>query len=378
VTRRGSSTRSSAGRRAAAAALLLLALAAGGCGADPCEPPQALEGAETVRFVDVDGDDAGPGTCEAPWRTVQRAVRAGAPGLGVVVREGTYGRPGEVLDVRRGGAAGRPLIVAGAESGDERPELRGALRVDADHVALRGLTFAGPTGAVSERSADNPDGEDVVVALRGTGVELSGSEVRDGRWHAGVYAEDVRDVRIVANHIHDNGAADRPQQANLDHGIYFHSGTGLVASNLVSDNVAFGIQLFPGARRATVAYNTVTGNGAGGVIVAGRTAGSDIAFNVLANNRGPGLRSFELRGEDNRARGNLVWGNGGASGLTDGLSVTASLEADPGFEDGHRLDEDSPAIDRGRPIAGVETDLHGTPRPQGAAPDLGAYERPQG
>ena len=58
------------------------------------------------------------------------------------------------------------------------------------------------------------------------------------------------------------------------------------------------------------------------------------------------------------------------------LHATHSIEADPMFVSSgkHQIALTSPAIDRGLTIAGVETDLEGTPRPQGPAYDMGAHE----
>ena len=54
------------------------------------------------------------------------------------------------------------------------------------------------------------------------------------------------------------------------------------------------------------------------------------------------------------------------------------LRADPGFIDAPgfdlRLSGSSPAIDRGDPAAYPATDIHGTARPLGGAPDAGAVE----
>jgi hypothetical protein len=57
-----------------------------------------------------------------------------------------------------------------------------------------------------------------------------------------------------------------------------------------------------------------------------------------------------------------------------------SILGDPLFVDAAHLDfrlsEASPCVDAGMDV-GVEADFEGTPRPQGAAPDIGAYELPQ-
>jgi hypothetical protein len=58
--------------------------------------------------------------------------------------------------------------------------------------------------------------------------------------------------------------------------------------------------------------------------------------------------------------------------------ISSNLQAAPSFLNAAagdvRLRAGSPAIDAGVPILLVRTDFAGTPRPQGSAPDLGAFE----
>lgn len=65
-----------------------------------------------------------------------------------------------------------------------------------------------------------------------------------------------------------------------------------------------------------------------------------------------------------------------ASGPTN-LALTAAAFVDPANHD-YRLAAGSRAIDRGEALAEVSVDREGTKRPQGAAYDVGAYERGRG
>ncbi|MFB3881442.1 MAG: DUF1565 domain-containing protein, partial [Armatimonadota bacterium] len=60
-----------------------------------------------VVHVSADGSDANPGTKEAPWATLQRAVDAAQPGDTILVVPGLY--PGCVI--RRSGTADAPIVL---------------------------------------------------------------------------------------------------------------------------------------------------------------------------------------------------------------------------------------------------------------------------
>jgi hypothetical protein len=73
-------------------------------------------------------------------------------------------------------------------------------------------------------------------------------------------------------------------------------------------------------------------------------------------------------------KNNIAFRTGGI----DGGEQESNLIEDPRFCDGagsdFRLQEGSPAFDRGTPLDEVTTDIVGTPRPQGEGFDIGAYE----
>ena len=274
-----------------------------------------------AHHVSPAGSDDNPGTATAPWQTLDQAAREADPGQTVVLHPGTYSRPGSITRFSRSGTSSAPIVFVG-EPGQPRPRVLGQLRVEGDHVQVRGLLVDGPTGPVAERTHDNPGGEEVEVWIRGSDTLLEDSEVRQSHWHAGIYVSDgVSDVSVVHNHIHHNGAFGDPAQSNLDHGVYWDAGAGLIADNLIDHNLAYGVHLYPSASRVVVARNTITGHGKGGVIVSERSRQNLIEENAISRN-GVGIRSWQLTGEGNVARRNRVWDNpGGNFGETDGLLV---------------------------------------------------------
>lgn len=333
-----------------------------------------------ARWVSESGSDSDPGTRSQPWQTLGRALESLAPGDTVVLASGTYGEVGETTVIDRDGAEGAPITIRG-EPGEERPQILGAVAVEASYVRLDHLLLDGPTGSVKEPTGDNPRGEQVQLVLGGEdedvrGISVTDSEIRDSDWHAGIFIAHAEDVAIVGNHIHHNGDAEDPAQENQSHGIYWDSGSGLVANNLIEGNVARGIQLYPEPSGVVVTHNTIVGNGRAGIQLGDEASGNLIVNNIVAFNGDRGIRSSSLEGRGNVARTNLAWDNVGViEELGTGLTVTDTIAEEPSFSDAeYRLERDSPAVDRATPLGTVGLDRDGRSRPVGEASDIGAYE----
>jgi Right handed beta helix region/Protein of unknown function (DUF1565) len=326
-------------------------------------------------YVAPNGSDAGPGTAEQPWRTLDRALEAVGPGDTVVLRAGTYGARGTTHVMDAAGAAGAPITWRGHPA-DPMPAILGHFKVTGSHQRFGHLLFDGPTGGVKPLTPDNPDGEQVQVAVSGAdGVQILGCEIRDSGWHAGVYLDGAADAVIAGNHIHDNGDFGDPSQSNQSHGIYWHSGSGVIANNLIEHNVARGVQLYQEPHGVTIAYNTIVRNGKSGIQFAEDTRDSLAVNNVVAFNGEFGIRGADLAGPGNAAVRNLVWGNPkGNLAMLGTLRAEDNMTAEVRFEAGYRLSAASPAVDEGSPFLAPPKDYAGSPRTRGRAPDLGAFE----
>lgn len=272
-----------------AAALAVVATAGAAVDLSPpgeSPPPGAL-------WVSPSGSDSGPGTERRPWRTLTRALSAARAGDTIVLAKGVHGARGATVDVEATGTAAHPITITSDPEGP-RPRVRGYFRVTGSHLRIERIAFEGPTGRVQSRSAANPDGEDVQVAIMyGTDVVIADCEVRDNAWHAGIYVYDATKVRVLDNHIHDNGDRDNTANANLDHGIYWSKGSGRIAGNVIEDNFAYGIQLYPEPNDVTVVDNTITGNGRGGIIVARDARRIELRGNRFTAEPGPNVRKVE-------------------------------------------------------------------------------------
>jgi hypothetical protein len=372
------------------AAALVMALLLTGCTSsrDEAPPPQTTVPREPARpaeplrqrYVSPAGSDSAPGTKSHPWRTIAEAISAARPGDRIVLEAGVYGARGHTTIAHTSGTASAPITFTG-RTGEPKPTILGHFRITGSNLRFSNLLFDGPTGAVKARTPDNPKGEEVEVAIEGDNVELARSEVRDSDWHAGVFISGADQVRIVGNYIHDNGDYQEPyrsMQANHDHGIYFSSGSGLIANNVIEHNLARGVQLYPSPTDVLVTQNTIVRNGSAGVQLGDHTSGSVAANNLIAFNGGSGIRSEDLSGESNLATGNLLWDNaeGNIGPVDSGLVVQGNREARPTFEKGGLwiLAPDSPGVDEALPGPSLSRDRRGHHRPLGERPDVGAYE----
>ena len=223
----------------------------------------------------------------------------------------------------------------------------------------------------------------MIYVAGGKHVEILRNRILDAA-QSGIYVGDEgdlsEDVHIVGNEIRGNGTHDR-----LDHGIYLgHVRGGLIANNLIVDNLAIGVKVEPEADDVVVTQNTVADNGKDGIVVGGELKWSSndnlVVNNIVAFNKGWGIRTYweDSIGSGNRAVRNLVFGSGeGALWFPGGgMSARQSLRVTPRFVGGgnYRLRAGSPALNRAIPAFSMRSDITGRTRPRGR-PDLGAYER---
>jgi parallel beta-helix repeat protein len=350
-------------------AIALIGAAQAACGG----MPDTLAQSTAKRFyVSTSGSDRNSGTKAHPWRTIGHAARALRAGQTAVVLGGTYN---ESFNWSRGGTEAAPVTIRAAAGA--RVTVTGRIKIWATNVRLSGFRLLGQTTA---------NANEVAVYVSGGGnIEISGNEItRSAR--SGIFVGGgATEVRIVGNWIHDNGTRD-----GLDHGIYVHTAAdALIANNVIESNTAYGVHLYPNADDTIVTSNTIVDNGRSGIMVAGDSrASSDgnlLVNNIFAFNQEFGMRTFWSSpvGTENEARANLVYDNADGdvapAEKARGMSYSDTWIAAPDFVDrtgsDYHLQAASPALGRAVPDWAPATDFDGRARPQGSAPDLGAFER---
>ena len=154
------------------------------------------------------------------------------------------------------------------------------------------------------------------------------------------------------NIIHDNG---QTISANSADGILLGSGSSSLAyGNVIYKNSrGAGISINYGCTGCKAWNNTVYANGAG-IIVGASASSSNIRNNIIYGNA------------------SAITNNGIGTSLSNNLTTDPKFVSEANYE--FRLQSTSPAINAGISILEVTTDIDGTPRPQGTAYDIGAYE----
>jgi hypothetical protein len=371
--------------------------------------PDAETSAPATYYVDgpagdglaESGSDSNPGTFDAPWLTINHGDRKLVPGDTLYIRGGTYaeyikdiiptGTPDARVTVRN---YKNETVIIRPEAGAVQDHVV-SIRGDKSYITLRGLVLDGAR-KIRQHTL-------VIYPLEGKTphhIRVENSTIMNGR-SSGILSS-AGDSEFVNLKVHRNGSDRR------DHGIYIGTDNNVIDGCEFSHNRGFGIHIYtqaPESADNNVIRNCYSHhNGIAGAII-GVGTGNVAYNNILANND----IGIVVRGTNTRIYNNTIYGNktgmdiskttnsqitnniiyqssaitgrvkrGGAPTNT-GLVLSNNLtDADPLFVDtvagNFRLKAGSPAIDAGIALKEVLTDRDATPRPQGMAYDIGAYE----
>jgi hypothetical protein len=381
-----------------------------------------------THYVDSQsGNDAGAGTSPGTaWRTLGR-VSSAALGAGdhVLLKRGATWS-GQALTIERSGSAGNPIVIGAYGSGappliqgGNCVELRGnsvVLRdVQVDNCSWAGVNIYGAGNRV-ENSTITHNIAGVFARPSSSGAVVTGNVIRDnnrmsvntpgGDDDSGAFGVLLqgRGTEVSFNTIsgHDTFSYDYGRDGAA---VEVYGATGShVHHNLAFDNDAFSELGKNTSADNTYAYNVVRGSTPNGIGIVTRGSGSGygpVRNTRLLNNSivltggnsqgfvchggcGPGILTMRNNIVQAVAKAgyadapfdedyNLYWG--GQTQFSRGAHSTVAnpMFVNPGAGDLH-LQAGSPAADRGVPT-GYSQDADRRAVPQGAAPDLGAYER---
>jgi hypothetical protein len=378
--------------------------------------PSCSQSVSSAYYVAKSGSDANPGTEAQPFLTIARGLTVLEPGKTLYIKAGLY-TEGLDNDVPGGSSWDLPVTIS-AYPGDSvclKPPA-GSVRVfnpqgsSRCYIVLNRLVLDGANCKYDVVKIDQANGS---FAHH---IRLQECEVRNSPGDCGILVTVNADYcEFIRCNVHHNG------RTNQKHGMYIGADHTLVDGCLVHDNSGWGIHILQWgaledschdniARNNICFNNSTSGSGCGLGIYSGA---NNIAYNniIWGNERGIGVGYGSTNA---MVYNNTIYGNWGAdyqgimiagaqrkdsdvtSGtvirnniiiVTSGMAITDggrntvadhNLMSDSGFVNAaahdFRLLASSAAVNAGMTLSSFSTDRNGTPRPQGSAWDIGAYE----
>jgi hypothetical protein len=317
------------------------------------------------------GTSAGPACTStmAAGGNVNSFINGLAAGAVGCLPGGTYG--GANAEMSKSGTSSSRITVRSVPGQTAKLAMR--LSVTSSHVTFRDLLFdtdhkLGTSNVWVKSGATNVTFEHNEFADSG----LSGTSAHDGQC---LYSDaGSSDIRIVRNFFHDCGSMEQ-----FHHGMYLNGTRYTITDNLVLRTKAWGIHLYPNLDDSLIAHNTVDGSGRAGIIIAESSTGNRVVNNIVSNNVQGGVDGYGVAGA-NTVASNLCWNNGSfcvESG--NGFTGAGNTTGDPLYVNraggNFRVNTGSPAIGSAATGYPLGRDMDDVQRPQGGAPDRGAYER---
>jgi len=369
-------------------------------------------------YVATTGNNGNPGTEDRPWRTIGKAVNTMVAGDTTYVRGGTYNTETDIR-FRRSGTAAAPIKLLNYPG--ESPVIDwmtqqvthtvwvyhgSGQNVAIGYITIEGFEIKNGWVGIKFQSMHNS------VIRRNWVHDNKTQGILGGGGHHNIFD------RNIISHNGDFAACNAGGPCNLQHGLYLHGRAFTITNNLIYDNLSYGIvhngspssvyssskhpsAAFAGAADWIIANNTIAYNKyRAGIVVWGTlTTNARIENNIFYENSvnhsgfAQGIHFASSTSTGITIRNNLAYATstGSTVFLSSGanewvhytqsgnlvnisnpgfINAPATLPASPNFA----LTSRSPAIDAALPLASVKIDFNGTPRPQGRAPDIGAYE----
>ncbi len=223
-------------------------------------------------YVSPSGSALNDGTQDSPWPSVTYALIKVGGGNTIILEPGTYAP----FYVPRGygGASSHPTVI---ESQDKwQAVIDGTLNLGLEAVASESNGPGGNTNYVTFDGLKIVHSGAIGLNLGGNWDEAINCWVTGSKL-SGIGAFGYHNVTIQNNLIENNGTSTQ-----LDHGIYAY-GCGLVITgNIVRNNAAYGMQLWPNLQNSTVSGNIVYGQPVkGDVVFGGATATNTVTNNTF-------------------------------------------------------------------------------------------------
>jgi hypothetical protein len=347
-------------------------------------------------YVSTTGSDSGDGSQSSPFLTIQAAAKLATPGTTVHVAPGTY--LGGFQTSANGTSTAHIAYVSDTPGGAKivggplsNSNLAGWWN-SGDYVTIKGFEVDGSNsqavgwhnGLYLSGSYDVAEGNIVHDIIRSeTQYQQSIASHTGG---AGIQLENYyggANSSAIGNIVFNIGPSD---QISFEvHGIFQNQTGGTIDNNVISHVVGDGISLWHAANNTQIANNTIdTANHAAIMVGSGDNGSSstsgdhvNVENNILVNSEF-GVEESGTTGIHNIYANNLTFNDGTQFNLQHSLQARSTVNADPMFANpaamDYHLQAGSPAIDAGTSSGAPTVDLSGSPRPEGAEFDIGAYE----
>ena len=376
-------------------------------------------------YVSLEGSDSNPGTADRPFQTIQKAADKVDPGDVVCVEDGVYtDTDGNdfIVYLNRGGTEEawitfRSVNRWGAvlDGSDNTTKYGWAFAEKANYVRIEdfelfGLIYGGfwSNSKVAHhiyfyRNHIHHIGRMCSGTWYGMGIGIfqgKGSDYHtydsnvihdNGRFHTGENGCD-NEARYEQDLAAGKCTEEDPLTCwcphcykNHDHGLYIDGNHGVIVNNIFYNNRSgWDVQMSKGMQGWLISNNTFAShnpNRDGQLLYwGGDFVDHEIVNNIFYNPRGAGIYNSSTGVETNinvRAINNLsthaLMIDSTNTFVEGNIEFTDPLFLDVNDHD-YRLGPDSPAIDTGLPVEGLDYDIEGVVRPLGDGWDIGAYE----
>jgi hypothetical protein len=304
--------------------------------------PSVQAATACTKYAATSGSDSSAGTSSAPFGTVQKLVSSLDAGQTGCLIGGTYN--GNV-SFSSGGTSARGRVTLRTAPGSSQATVHGIIEIkpSADYVTLDNLHVDAANAS-----------QVTAVQLLGDHERLTNSDITGANQdRIGVqigFQRQTKGVEVVHNRIHNFGITT----TQLDHGIYVDlASDAVIRNNYIYDNAGgYGIQLWEHAQNSKIYNNTIDGNGAGSIIIAGTTnsTGGPSSHNEIYRNilSGPVSGNNTVvfwsnysggapPGTGNTVHDNVYWSGkldpGSTYGSKAGVSYTNNVNVDPQYVD---------------------------------------------
>ncbi len=342
-------------------------------------------------YVSPSGSDSNSGSSSSPFQTLQRGVNAANPGDIIIVRDGLYG-PGSVgpngfpVNINKAGTSSAPItLVAEHKWGavlDGQMQCHSWINLQGASAwwNLQGFEIRNTLwGGLWSNSLGGKN-----ITAKGNHIHHIGNRIEPSVLGiVGIYTDAAALMTLNGNVIHDIGRTNDAGNS-FDHGIYSHGNLTIV--NHVSYRMLSGWHIstalgFQGLIANCTFYGPNMYAAKPGQIMLWDVQGGPVAiWNCIFDlPNGAAVTTYALTLQPgssiahNLTTAPSIYDGSAPIGISNNLLSTDPLLVSPSTGV-FSLQANSPAINAGITIPQANPDAVGTPRPQGTAYDLGAYE----